>query len=114
MKEIAGKTLILDRVSIHSQRVAQKTPEKLCVPFLRVCSATFLPQVLRKPRTVIVAFAIGHECSQIPREVFGIPVILAEEMSEVFLGEQSGATSANEATVPYRMFRLKLLQLSKF
>src|SRR5258708_1778935 len=113
MKETIGKALILNRIRINSQRLTQKPPEKLRMPFVRFRSAAFLPQIRRKPGTKIIAFAVGHQRSQISREVPGVSIVLAEDVFEVFLCQQTRTASPNETAVPYRMFCLKTPQFLK-
>jgi len=75
--------------------------------FVRICPAAFLPQIFRKPGTVIVAFTVRHQCGQISREVLGVSIILTENVFEVFLGKQASPAGPNESAIPYGMFCLK-------
>src|SRR5579859_5728378 len=81
--------------------------------FVWLRSATLFPQIFAQPGAVIIALTVGHQRSQISREVFGVSIVLDEKMLKVFLGKQARTAGPNEAAIPDRMLCLKMLQFSK-
>src|SRR5262245_5262987 len=70
--EVVGEIRKVDCPEVYRESLAQESAEQFRVPLFGAGAAAFFPEILGKPRPVIVIIAVGHQSRQITSEVLRI------------------------------------------